>query len=422
MDDKNLSMGDSLEQGAKNAIKMGQDTARAAKTVSKAAGQAAAGDVAGAAVSLLKDETTRKIIVVAVLVSILLPVLFLYALPTAIFETVGSFFSEMVEEWKAGVYEGGTDVIWGAIVQTIKTGASLIADAAKSVWNTVKGIFTSSGDDAGSEYDKMSDTGMELRITQTEDDEKTVLTNKIEAVMAKVDARIEDVKDAIDNDNVKNAIYNSLYSTYGHNYDEFYVQTTVSSSSMSKNTAIKLLSLYTVQEGASLENVKTSALMQWLGWYNRLDSGTTKFKLGNFGVTGAVKTWKGTFLPQYLMDQRTQEIEMYGSTVTDFSKMSCAAADLIIQIDCPDKDEVTIIRTEEIRYAGPFAYTVIVGRAYVNISVGVDSDLDLLTEITGLTEGALQSKSGMTIDEFLDWMKNGWGSNTRLNLFGGAGA
>ena len=90
-----------------NAIKMGAETAKTVKTVAKAGAQAASGNVVGAAVSVLKDPHTLRLILIIILIPVLLiaciGVIFLYALPTAIFESVSSYFASLGEEWKENV-------------------------------------------------------------------------------------------------------------------------------------------------------------------------------------------------------------------------------------------------------------------------------------------------------------------------------
>ena len=59
---------DSAKQDIAGAIRMGQSTARSAKTISKAAAEAASGNVAGAVVTVAKDpETLKKLLIILML-------------------------------------------------------------------------------------------------------------------------------------------------------------------------------------------------------------------------------------------------------------------------------------------------------------------------------------------------------------------
>ena len=78
-----------------------------------------------------------------------------------------SYFDEIGERWSEVTYAGGGNVVWNGIWATIKTGGSIIGDAAQSVWNGIKSLFTTeSGEDTGAAQDTLSDDGMELQIVQ----------------------------------------------------------------------------------------------------------------------------------------------------------------------------------------------------------------------------------------------------------------
>ena len=136
---------ESAQRDISNAVKMGANAAKTAKTVGKVAAQAASGNVAGAAVTLLKDpQTLKKILIIALLpvfFIVCLGVFFLYALPTAIFEAVTSYFQSVGEEWEEGVYSAEGGIILAGIFETIKAGGRIIGDAVGGALDFVKGLW-----------------------------------------------------------------------------------------------------------------------------------------------------------------------------------------------------------------------------------------------------------------------------------------
>ena len=392
---------DSAKQDIAGAIRMGQSTARSAKTISKAAAEAASGNVAGAVVTVAKDpETLKKLLIILmlpVLIFSLLGVFFLYALPVSIFEGCQSYCEEIAEDWREHVYDGGGDITFKKIVATIKVGGDVTGDFFKSIWNGIKGLFTKdAGGDAGSTNDTLSDTGIELQVTQVESSEKQTLQNKITACINKIDARSAEIQDAINENSDKIASAISAQLNSSGEYDELNVQVQVSRNSMSQDGALQLLSLYTVQQAASVQDMKLSDLMRWLGWYDSRKTGTTTFTLGGLGVDCEVKTWNGTFLPQYLMEQRKQEKYQYDEVKTNFDDMMCAAVDMLLVVDCPYIGEVPVQKTVTYEtHRGPDGEEIqtekTIGTVYYNITIMPRSAASL-SNLAGLWEGNLKDK------------------------------
>ena len=77
-----------ISNDVSSAARAGVSAARTAISVGKAAGKAAAGDVAGAAIELAKDENIRKIILVIVCISFFLNVVIFFAVPLALYEGI----------------------------------------------------------------------------------------------------------------------------------------------------------------------------------------------------------------------------------------------------------------------------------------------------------------------------------------------
>lgn len=346
---------DSTSKDIKNGVRMGRNAAKAAKTVSKAAAKAATGNIAGAAKDVLKDPHTTKAILALLLIPILIftsfCVVFLYALPTAIFEGVQSYLANAKEVWAEGTYAGGNNAFWAGIYTALETGGTMAVDTvsslARSVWGGIKSLFgfNADRDEAVSTGGNDLTNGTEFHVTQEEAAERATLQRKLDAAIDKIEAREENIKSAIENssDDIVEAVSRAHNSS---SYDEFNVIINVTTQNMTDSAAVDLLSLYTVQDAASLTNVQLSGFMKWLGWYNSTRTSTSTFALGDIVPAVPIKTWNGTFLPQYLVEQREQEIELYGEEVTDFDQYRCAAVDFLIAVDCPNLSDL-VVEVEE---------------------------------------------------------------------------
>ena len=204
MDERSAEMStvESAQRDIAGAIRMGKNTAKAAKTLSAAAAKAATGNLAGAALDVVRDKETMKRLLILLLIPILcfamLGVFFLYALPVSIFEGVVSYFDAIAEKWSEMVYNDGGNIVFKRFTATIRIGGQIVADAFGSIWDGVKGLFTAaSGDDTGSAEDLVSDSAIELKVTQEEDAEKQTLLNKVNACIRKIDARAATIEKAI---------------------------------------------------------------------------------------------------------------------------------------------------------------------------------------------------------------------------------
>lgn len=426
--EQNLSVADSAAKDISGAIQMGREAAQGVKTVAKAATMAASQNYVGAVLTLLKDPQTLKKILIIALIPILLfsalIIFFLYALPTLIFEAVVSYFQEVGERWQETTYAGGGNVFWQGVWATIKTGGEIIGDIATGLWNGLTSLFTTdSGEDTGAASDPLSDNGMEIQIMQDgpnyveaisnpdamlDGAEYFTLLRKVDACVDKITARENAIRTAITGQTSQ--IQNVVNTQYASSYDHFTTTVNVTTEPMSQSGAIQLLSLYTVQTNASLQELKLSDLMKWLG-YNGNNLGTTSFSLGDLGVSCSVKTWKGEFLPQYLLEQRQQEKLMSddGAPITDYTPYMCPAVDLVIVVDCPNINDIPVMTStidvpygvvdedgapvmdEETGTQKTEVRQETVGSATVNITVrtrGVNS----LAQLAGLWDGSLSQE------------------------------
>lgn len=129
------------------------------------------------------------------------------------------------------------------------------------------------------------------------------------------------------------------------------------------SAAVSLLYLASTQLGGSLENLKTSDYMRYLGYTG---SGNTSFNIGHIvpnstkhthTIYGSVRTWQGTFKPQYLMeemkhyqseqmiaeatgkDTRVQELE---NIIEKYKNSGIPMIDLLIELDFPNLNVDTL--------------------------------------------------------------------------------
>lgn len=431
---------ESAQKDISNAVKMGANAAKTAKTVGKVAAQAASGNVAGAAVTLLKDpQTLKKILIIALLPVFFivgLGVFFLYALPTAIFEAVSSYFQSVGEEWEEGVYSSERGIILAGVFETIKAGGRIIGDAVggaldimKGIWDGLTSWFTSdssSDDGSGTRVDDGTETitedGTELYVTHEEAAEKETLLNKIQACQDKVGLRAEQIKQAVLDQH--SAIDQVFSSRFAGTYDVWDGTTiNVVYNDISQAEAIRLLSAYTVVHGASLEDMNLSDFLKWLGYYREFSGAHTKFNLGgdSIGVTAAVKTWCGTFMPQYLQEQMEQDIEVKEREIamsggsedqleaerkaikTRYEQYQGPAADLLLAVECPNFEDVQPIYRSVRNDDGSVTVHCSVSFSVAIRTRSVDS---LSTEIIGFwdkdVEGSVDDGATSRPDDMLD--------------------
>ena len=69
--------------------------------------------------------------------------------------------------------------------------------------------------------------------------------------------------------------------------------------------ALGLMSLLTVQQGASTSNMKMSDFIKYVGYYKKADGKNVSMDVGHAAApfTVNLQSWRGTFKPQYLMEE-----------------------------------------------------------------------------------------------------------------------
>lgn len=422
----------------KGAIRMGKNTAKTAKTVTKAASQAASGNVAGAVVSILKDPETMKKLLIIILIPVLLltfiMIFFLYALPTAIFEAVLTFMDNVKEAYEMGIVSGeyGGSFLAGLAGVTMALGDwasdwisnlfSGFTEIISSAWNGVKSFFFGT-DEEQNQTEKLTDEKTQIQISSQEASEKLAVITKAVAANKKYEQRAKQVVDAINGK--ANSITNGRQSIDDKMYEdncgphEVWVGTTINctmepigtaddsivdaletklddisnartpdelkqaneefsalveadfprnaAGGYSNTEALSMMSLLTVQQGASLLDMKMSDFIKYLGWYKSGNGDHTSIDVGHCNstpYTTNVQSWKGTFKPQYLMEEynyyvgqknllqaekefgtatnedlaRLDEIEGFLANYSADGDYGVPLMDLLIVLDFPDLD------------------------------------------------------------------------------------
>ena len=180
---------DELAEGAKTGAGVARQAAQTVKHTTAAAGKAAAGNVAGAAIELAKDETWRTIAILLIVVILFTAFCAVFLFPMALFEAV----AKLAEEWKVEYYSG-TD---GRFVSFLKATGTVI-------WNAIKGQSSGDGD-----TDQATDS--DLSIVDSEGDLDSVYSRKIQAAKNKVTARQKQVIDVINRDAAGGQIGSIMY-------------------------------------------------------------------------------------------------------------------------------------------------------------------------------------------------------------------
>lgn len=364
----NRSIADDAANKAKQAVKVAKDTAKAAQAVGKAASKAAQGRYAEAAFDLLKNETTRKIIVIMLLVGTLLPIIAMMALPSMLFGSIMEFlnnvaeaisnFFEAIGEWfdnLAKTFKSYLESVAGVVVDILcdlfgvakpvtdenankddinnmppeKLFAEYVDDNEGNVmYSGDAGLSTpeerqeaiNAGDDAV--YDtidkKLNVTAKKLRYRMRE------IRNAIRGVQYVTDDATYEGEQAIRvvvNRYLRHATTDSAIKYQNAPLHE--VQVSIEITDFEPENAIPLLSLYTSMTGADLRDVDLLTLANWLGYKEQLVAvrdgpafaedgqfhvmNIEVFRGGGYSLTTNVQGLMGTFMPSYLVEQRQLE-------------------------------------------------------------------------------------------------------------------
>lgn len=306
--------------------------AASAKHAAAAAADLASGNIAGAAAKILKDEHIRKMLIIRTAVPVisilLLVTFFLYSLPTSTFETVDSYIDHIDELWEEEAAAGSHSDFVNEFLATLRVGGVLAEDMGKKVsegaeklWDSAvgkmkSGFSLSDENDPDSDIDGFSEDGKELRVAGEEDAEKETLTKKLQSCCDKLNKRESQLMSAVDSEDVKRQFENILMERTGGRYNSIDVSLAVQNTPVTVNEALKTVSFLMTQQAGSLDDVKSSALMKWIGGYGMFER-KDLYTLGDTGVTYHAKEWHGTYMPQYLMEQKKQEEKYLTEEITE---------------------------------------------------------------------------------------------------------
>lgn len=390
----------SYSDDAKRVIGKGREVARGGKTITKATRNLAGGNIAGAVVEVAKNPHLLRNIFIISFCVIFLMAYMLMALPLAVFETVGDYVSEKADEWETGVYSSTDDFFLSALTQTVKTTLEVIGDAVNLVLhpldtisrltNTIKGVTSQNTELSDTDLIVSEDSYYVMGYKEALTNE---LNNKIVAVENKLNARRGEIAKAIAGS--KSGLKSELiaYASAHYTYDKIVTSVNVNSASqITTEEAIRILSLHTVQFDSNPDEARIGNLNKYLG-YNKAGLSDMKFHISNFETTCKVAKWAGTFMPQYLIEQRQKEKDLFGDVVTDYSPYSCALSDLAIVVNAPtiENCEYHIEIEREYKENPDGTHTVKTKRilyATLNIDVNIRDTADLC-EIAGLWKGDL---------------------------------
>ncbi len=389
-------------EDTRQIIGKGREVYKDGKSLAKATAKAASGNVVGAVAEVVKNpHLARNIFIVAFCV-IFLCAYMLMALPLSVFESVGDYVAETIDEWETGVYSSTDDFLLAALTQTVKTTVSVVGD--------IVGLVMHPLDTIGKIKDRMK--GVVSSNTELSDADKAVsdssyfvmgykealadeLNTKVLAVESKLNTRREEIRGAIQG-NIKplhdqlRAYASAHYKGFNEIKTHVYIGT---NTQITTEEALRILSLHTVQFDSNPDEARIGNFNKYLG-YNKEGMSKEHFKVSNFDADFSVPKWAGSFMPQYLIEQRQKEKEVFGKVVTDYSKYSCALSDLAIVVSAPTIENCDYHKETETRFVGyddkgnPKYKTVIVLVATLNIDINIRDTIDLC-EIATLWKGDL---------------------------------
>ena len=358
MSEKYRKTDEELVQGVKTGVRTGNTARNAVSAVRKAA----AGNYAGAAINILKDDNLKTLIAFLLAISFLILFCVIFAVPMSVYEGLQAYVDRLTEQWKIDYYSGDS----GRFISFLKATAGFISNVASSLWNRITESSTGVED-----TDRAEDA--DLNVVSDKEDLLTVYSRKIQAGKDKITARqkaiIEDLTRDARSGQISSVMYGRFINEFRGNYYEYDVcynsedgtiqskkinvydgcEVAAINRSIQDADSLRLLCLYTAQEGSSIENIQLSGYMKWLG-YNGSRNRRLEYNLGeNDNISYSIPSWTGGFMPQYLEDEATKTKQTYRDH-------GASLADLLIQVDCPNLLSIQASVSEELKADAGTAY------------------------------------------------------------------
>lgn len=383
-------------QAAKKGVKAGV-------AVGKAAGKAATGNYVGAASDLLKDETTRVVVITLLVCALLLPILAAAAVPMTIFGALESFnrdgeyaLAEEATHHDDALYDIGYD-----IPQYMGEGYDANETLRESYSYTLSSVIKSI-----LRFFQNRDTGEdEIDAVLTDDlyhvggygdvdtSEKDYAQDAVIAYLdlileryAKRKDQYEDMLDAIESSFRSNP-YSGFYSS---GCDEYRVDPSVfESPTLNRRDALLAMAIYSVQRGNNgLYNLDPKSIVGWLGAFNRNGANNDRGYMLD-GRSFATKKWDGEALPQYAYEELQQQQIKYGKeNVPDHSSEAFAFIPATYTVDKQNGLTVDSHIEYETRYdSDGEPYEVSIYVIQITMTAEFKSEYEMESEIIGLWEG-----------------------------------
>ena len=335
-----------LINGSKNAIRMGKQAKMDARKTINAIKKIKAGQGKAVLKGFLRSPFFIKMAVISVVSVLLVSILFMYALPNAVYTIVQLVFGQTIkEDYEKTLYAFG-DVETGALMGTLLSGFHIVYEGMEAARESedMQSFLSEFAKRMGGSNDPGEE---DLYVTQSEDAEKTTLNRYLYMTAVKLDSRQQQIKACLNNHKSDIVDYckedfeekykgqtfvNSNGNTVEYKYKEANV--IINTSSITTVQCATLLSLYSVQSGSSISNIHEMEYQQWLGYSSILEylgntitggDDNVDFIVGDQVLIEGLPKWKGIFLPQYLYEQREYEVFFFGNgenkTLTDYYEL-----------------------------------------------------------------------------------------------------
>ena len=286
-----------------SGAKMAADTARAAKTLSKAAAKAGTGNLVGAAADLAKDPKTLQHILAVALGVILILTLVLASIPMLVYGAMEQFGEQVSEELYSNsdgdiIYDstlGPIQAVFGAFLKPLDTLGEGLANLVIDFKDFLQGNYSKAPED-GTEDD--SETGLaDLDAFNSDQSNREAIQSKIAATENRILKRIDSLEAKLKSDIWQaQALVQAADPDHGAAASGNMQISVTRPDLYLDSLAVQALAAYTVQYGGNLNSIADLDLGEYLKW------------LG-YWAWSATGPWSGTFLPQPIQDAYLADLE-----------------------------------------------------------------------------------------------------------------